>query len=118
MDNITTVENLKDKVKSFCEERDWQQYHTLKNLSMNISIEAAELMEIFLWVEDKDSMHVLEAKRQEVENEVADIAFCLLNFCLRSGIDLSAAMKHKMQLNAQKYPIDKSKEKAVMYTEF
>lgn len=118
MDTITTVETLKKKVEDFVQERDWQQYHSLKNLSMDIAIEAAELMELFVWVDGKDSTQILETKNQEVQEEVADIAFALLNFCNRAGIDLSQAMQQKMALNAQKYPLSKSKGKSSKYTEF
>lgn len=115
MDKTTTIESLKDLVRKFVEERDWQQYHTPKNLSMNIAGEAAELMEFFTWTDNEGSKRVLEEYRQDVEHEVADIAFALINFCMRNNIDLSQAIKTKMILNEQKYPVEKCKGKATKY---
>ncbi len=117
MDSSTTVESLKEKVKKFIDERDWQQYHTLKNLSMDIAIESSELMELFVWAQGSECLSILESKRQEIENEVADIAFALLDFCISAHIDLSRAMEYKIALNAKKYPIEKSKGRSSKYTE-
>ena len=105
MDSTTTVETLKAKIKTFNEERDWDRYHSPKNLSMAVAVEAAELMEIFTWQGSEESTQVLEQRRQEVENEIADVAYALLSFCSLYGIDLSKAMEHKMVLNAKKYPL-------------
>jgi dCTP diphosphatase len=116
MDSHATLESLKQKIKQFVDERDWAQFHSPKNLSMLLSVEAAELMEIFLW-SMTDSEKRLEQKRIEVEHELADIAFSLLNFCARYNIDLSTALERKLVLNAQKYPIEKSKGKALKYNE-
>lgn len=102
------VAELKQKVRSFVDERNWNQYHSLKNLSMDITIEAAELMELFLWTEGHESPSVLQEKRKDIEHEVADIAFALLNFCNNAGIDLSQAMAEKIELLHAKYPIDKA----------
>jgi dCTP diphosphatase len=116
-DTITTIETLKNKIKQFVEERNWQQYHSPKNLSMNIAVEAAELMEIFNWTDTEESKQELEKKRQQAENEIADIAFSLLNLCMRYNVDLTQALERKIALNAQKYPIEKSKGKITKYTE-
>ncbi|HVX01249.1 MAG TPA: nucleotide pyrophosphohydrolase [Candidatus Babeliaceae bacterium] len=116
MDETTTIEALKQSVKNFVEEREWQQFHCPKNLSMLLAVESAELMELFLW-STADSLLQLEKKRVEVEHELADIAFALLNFCDRYDIDLTTALKRKIALNAEKYPIEKSKGKAIKYNE-
>jgi dCTP diphosphatase len=116
-DNDTTVELLKKHMEAFVQERNWKQFHTLKNLSMAISIETAELMELFLWQTDADMDSILKKKRTAIEHEVADIALYLLSFCSVAHIDLSKAIEEKMALNAQKYPISKSKGKADKYTE-
>lgn len=117
-DNTTTIEQLKNIIRQFVDDRDWEQYHSPKNLSMNISGEAAELMEIFMWVDNKQSYIELENKRTDVEYEVADIAFALLNFCMRNNIDLSKAMETKIALISQKYPIEKAKGKRLKYSEY
>lgn len=116
-DNTTTLETLKTKLRQFVDERDWHQFHSPKNMSMCIAIEAAELMEHFQWVTTQESFEVLEKKRQDVEHEVADVAIVLLMFCQENNIDLAKAIEKKMQLNAQKYTVEKSKGKAIKYTE-
>jgi dCTP diphosphatase len=113
MDNVTSVEKLKNLAKQFGDEREWQRYHTPKNLSMYIAIEAAELMEIFAWVGSKESIQELEKRRADVEAEVADVAWCLLTLCARFNIDLSNAMENKLLVNTRKYPIEKCKGLAV-----
>jgi dCTP diphosphatase len=104
-DKITTVAQLKDKVEKFIKERNWEPYNEPKNLIMNIVAEAAELLEIFTWSLAHHDKDLLERKRTEVENEVADIAFALLSFCVANNIDLSKAMETKTELNAKKYPL-------------
>lgn len=116
-DQSTSINDLKKLIENFMNERDWAQFHSPKNLSMALSAEAAELMEHFLWVESSQSHTVFEKKREEIENEVADITLFVLQFCITNKIDLSRALKHKMALNAQKYPVEKCKGKAVKYTE-
>ncbi len=116
-DTTTTLTVIKEKIKQFVEERDWQQYHTPKNLSMSLAVEASELMELFLWVEGEASKEVIQTKRDAVEQELADVGILLLNFCMRYNIDLAQAIENKLMLNAQKYPIEKSKGRATKYTE-
>lgn len=115
-DNTTTINDLKAVIKKFVEEREWEQYHSPKNLSMQIAAEAAELMELFLWVDSKESITAVEKNREAVEHEIADIAHAIICFCNRTNIDLAAAIEKKMALNAQKYPVEKSKGKCVKYT--
>jgi NTP pyrophosphatase (non-canonical NTP hydrolase) len=116
-DTITTIESLKNDVKKFIEDREWQQFHSPKNLSMAIVSEATELMDLFLWCENSASYDELEKRRQDVEDEVADVAVLLLAFCVRHNIDLSKAIAHKRIEAARKYPIEKCKGKATKYTE-
>ena len=117
-DKITTIQMLKEKVSQFINERDWRQFHGAKNLSMDITIEAAELMEIFTWARDqKEAETILKQKREHVEQELADIVFAALAFCNEYDIDLSSAMEQKIMINAAKYPIDKSKGNNKKYTE-
>ena len=116
-DGKTTIAQLKEKVRLFVEEREWQQFHTPKNLSMNIVREATELMELFMWSDSgSESYKELEQKRQEVEDEVADVAFGLLNFCMRNNIDLAKAFDKKLAKTEQKYPVDEVKGKNQKYT--
>jgi dCTP diphosphatase len=114
-DATTTVESLKNDVKKFVEDREWQQFHSPKNLSMALASEAAEVMDLFLWCESADSYEALEKQRKDVEDEIADVAVLVLAFCVRHNIDLSAAIAHKRIEAARKYPIEKCKGKATKY---
>lgn len=116
-DNNTTIAQLKEKAAQFVQERDWAQFHNPKNLSINISCEAAELMELFVWTPEQESAKLLETKRTDIEHEVADIFFSLLEFCNHTNIDLVAAFERKFELIKAKYPVDKAKSSSKKYTE-
>src|SRR5258708_36255623 len=92
IDATTTIETLKNDVKKFIEDREWQQFHSPKNLSMALASEAAEVMDLFLWCESAASYEELETRRQDAEDEIADVAILLLAFCVRHNIDLSKAI--------------------------
>ena len=104
---------------AFADAREWQQFHSPKNLSMAISAEAAELMEHFLWQSPEQSRIDLQspALRAQVEAELADIFVFAIQFANVSGIDISTAIAKKMQRNAEKYPVEKAKGKSAKYTE-
>jgi len=109
---------LRAQVKRFVDERDWSQYHSPKNLSMSLAVEAAELMEIFLWMENDASHDEVFRKRQAVEEELADVifsAFCLANSC---DIDVADAFERKIASTSAKYPVDKVRGKYHKYTEY
>jgi dCTP diphosphatase len=103
-DSTTTLKDLKAKMAAFVKERDWEQFHSPKNLSMSISIEAAELMEKFQWCDIQTSKEELANDFQEVKHEIADIFCYLLSFCNLYDIDISDAVTEKLKLNAVKYP--------------
>lgn len=110
---------LQQKVDEFSQQRDWEKFHTPKNLTMALTVEAAELMEIFQWQEGAEGVAGLsDNKRQAVEHEVADIFIYLLRFCSVSGIDLLKAAEDKLKLNSQKYPAELVKGKSKKYTEY
>ena len=117
-DAKTTINDLKASVKKFTEDREWEKYHSPKNLSMALAAEAAELMELFLWVESKDSYDELEKRREEAEYEIADVAILVLAFCVRHNIDLSDAIARKQVEAARKYPIEKAKGNHLKYNQF
>src|SRR5262249_50707136 len=108
-DADTSIATLKDAVRQFAAERAWEPFHSPKNLSMGLAVEAAELMEHFLWVDSEASRQVVHAPAElaEVAEEVADVACLLLNMSLALGIDLSQAIRDKMAKNAVKYPVEK-----------
>jgi NTP pyrophosphatase (non-canonical NTP hydrolase) len=107
-DEVTTIAVLKDKVRAFVAERDWQRFHTPKNLVMGLAIEAAELMEPFLWLEAEASRRIGSDPRDldAVADEMADVACYLLSLALALNIDLSQAILSKIDKNAIKYPAD------------
>ncbi|SVC94675.1 uncharacterized protein METZ01_LOCUS347529 [marine metagenome] len=110
-DNKTTLDELKSIVESFVDERDWQQFHNPKNLTMALSVETAELMELFQWLSLDQAREVMKVGdvRENAIDEIADILIYTLAFCNRNKIDITDAIKKKMEKNIQKYPADKFK---------
>ncbi len=118
-DGTTTVAEIKERILRFARERDWEQFHAPKNLSMALAAEAAELMEHFLWSEPSASRAVLDqpAKRVKIEEELADVIIYALEFANVSGIDVTSAIQRKMEANAAKYPVEKARGRADKYTD-
>lgn len=116
LDETMTMEQLKAMAGEFVSERDWQQFHSPKNLSMNISIEANELMEKFLWLTTQESIEEVDKNRQEIEDELADVLLGILCFANAAHIDITKAFTHKLAEVAQKYPVEKVKGKREKYT--
>jgi len=117
-DNVTTIRQLKEKLARFVKDRDWEQFHSPKNLSMSIAIEAAELMEMFQWATIEESHNILKDKKrvEEIKDELADIALFVMEFCNMFDIDLSSAILKKLKKNAKKYPAELVKGKSHKYT--
>lgn len=110
-DQTTTIAELRERTLAFARERDWEQFHTPKNLSMAIATEAGELMEHFLWLESATSLD-LDANprlREQVEDELADVVIYALEFANIAKTDLASAIERKFAQNAAKYPIEKAK---------
>lgn len=118
-DRDTHLQEIKDKVLHFAQERDWEQFHSPKNLSMAISAEAAELMEHFLWTTPEASRTDLANPklRSKVEEELADVFIFAIEFANMTGIDISAIIEKKMRRNAEKYPVEKAKGRSDKYTD-
>src|SRR5579872_23460 len=109
-DTNTTLEQLRTQMADFVKAREWNQFHTAKNLSMYVAVEAAELMEKFLWIStQEESAKLLETNRQAIEEEVADVLAVLMAFANTCNIDITKAFIAKMAKNAKKYPVDLSK---------
>jgi NTP pyrophosphatase (non-canonical NTP hydrolase) len=108
-DDSTTVAALKEAMARFVAERSWEPFHTPKNLVMGLSVEVAELMEHFLWVDNEASRQTVQepGRREEVADEMADVACYLLALSNTLGIDLSEAISRKLIKTAQKYPVEK-----------
>lgn len=116
-DSTATVEDLKTRVLAFARARDWEQFHSPKNLSMALAVEAGELMEHFLWADASMKLSKGKAKRAEIADELADVVIYALEFANITGIDVAAAIESKMAANAKKYPVEKAKGRSVKYTE-
>jgi len=112
-DERTTVGELRAAWLRFVEERDWAQFHFPKNLAMAVAAESGELLEPFMWVGGPESLEILKdpARRESVEDEVADVAGALMALCNASGIDLASVMARKMAKNERKYPADQYRGK-------
>lgn len=111
MDKETTIEELKLRVRKFCEERDWDQFHNPKDLAIGISTEANELLDLFRFkTEDQmKKMFVNKQDRIKVEEELADTLFFILRFAQMNDIDLDNALKDKMKKNGERYTVEKAK---------
>ncbi|HVP13467.1 MAG TPA: nucleotide pyrophosphohydrolase [Phycisphaerae bacterium] len=108
-DATTTVNDLRQAVGNFVKERDWSQFHSPKNLSMAIAIEAAELMEHFQWLSTEESIAVRESPvdLQQVREELADILCFSLSLANALDIDVSSSVRDKIVKNALKYPAER-----------
>ncbi len=100
------LEALKERLRGFARERDWEQFHTPKNLAMALIVEVAELVEHFQWLTGPQSLALDPEQRAAVEQELADILIYLIRLADRLGVDLEAAAWRKIEINARKYPAD------------
>lgn len=118
-DGTTTFAEARARVLAFARERDWEQFHAPKNLSMALAAEAAELMEHFLWATPEQSRGIAgePAKRKKIEEELADVVIYALEFANVTGLDVAAAVEAKMAANARKYPVEKARGRSEKYTE-
>jgi dCTP diphosphatase len=119
IDNETTLAELKLMVQEFVTERDWVKYHTPRNLAESISIESAELMEMFQWLTDEEAKKLTQdpVKLERVKEELADVMNYCLSLANAANIDISQAILDKIEKNKAKYPIDQVKGKYRKYHE-
>ena len=109
---------IRDEIRQFVDERDWDQFHTPKNLSAALAVEAAELLEHFQWLRLGDSAELGPDKLQEVRHEMADVLVYLVRLADKLDVDLPAAVVEKMALNRAKYPADQVRGDARKYYEY
>lgn len=114
------IQSLQKKIKNFCDEREWDQFHTPKDLAIGISTEAAELLELFRFKSDQEIREMMSSEkfREKLNDEVADIFFFVLRFSQMNGVDLLQALENKMQKNAAKYPVEKARGSNKKYNEY
>jgi NTP pyrophosphatase (non-canonical NTP hydrolase) len=114
-----TLAELTERLIAFRDARDWKQFHSLKNLILSVSLEAAELLELTQWKDDADVEALVDdpAFRADLAEECADILLYLLLIGERAGIDLIEAASEKIEINAAKYPVEKARGNARKYTE-
>jgi len=121
MDDKTTIQELKDILQKFRNERDWAQFHNPKDLALAASVEMGEFLEKFLWKDKEKVIKKLEEDqeyRKEVGDELVDVIIYCLQFANTTGIDISEAFFGKMKENAKKYPVEKAKGKADKYSSY
>lgn len=110
------MDHILAKIRKFRDDRDWMQFHDPKNLAISIVIEAAELLEQFQWKNKKEVEQHIKSNREDISDEIADIAMYLTELCDNLGIDLVEAMNKKLEKNAKKYPVEKAKGVSTKYT--
>ena len=119
MDSNTNISQLKEKIKEFCEERDWDQYHNAKDLAIGIITESSELLEHFRFKSEKQVEELFNSpdNKEKISEEVADIFYFLLRLAQKYEIDLSSELSKKISKNEKKYSIEKSKGSNKKYNE-
>lgn len=109
---------LRDKLRTFAQARDWDQFHSPKNLSMALMVEVAELMEHFQWLTEVQSNHLAADKKAAVADELADVLLYLVLISDKLGVDLLEAALHKLEKNAVKYAADQVRGNSKKYSEY
>jgi NTP pyrophosphatase (non-canonical NTP hydrolase) len=114
---MTELEGLREQLRDFAAARDWDQFHSPKNLAMALSVEAGELLEVFQWLTEEQSRNLDPKAKAAVADEIADVLLYLIRLGDQLGIDPVAAAQRKMVANAEKYPADKARGNSTKYTE-
>jgi dCTP diphosphatase len=112
------IVRLQQEIRRFVQEREWESYHTPKNLAIALSVEVSELLELFQWMSDADQQHIREDERlmDDIREEFADSMIYLLRFADVLSIDAEAAIRAKLAKNHAKYPADIASGKFVKYS--
>src|SRR3954471_1804015 len=114
---MNEFENLRDHVRDFAAARNWEQFHSPKNLAMALSAEAGELLEVFQWLTEEQSRNLEPKARAAASEEIADILLFLVRLADRLDVDPVAAAHRKLAANAEKYPVEKSRGSSKKYNE-
>lgn len=110
------IQELTKKIKKFRDDRDWAQFHNHKDMALSLMLEAAEVLEHFQWKSPDEVEKHGEACKDQIAQELADVAMYLFELASNLGIDLGEAIEGKLEHNAQKYPVEKAKGKHTKYT--
>lgn len=113
-----SLQDLRSRLQEFVDERDWQQFHSPKNLAMAMIVEAAELVEHFQWMTEQQSRELAPDNKELVAQEIADTFVYLLRIAEVLGIDIIEAANRKLEINAKKYPAEKARGSNAKYTEY
>ena len=118
-DSETTLQDLKEKVRLFCQDRDWDQYHNPKDLAIGIITESSELLEHFRFKSEEEVELFLKdaQKKKEISEELADVLYFVLRLAQKYNIDLSKELDAKLEKNKEKYPVEKAKGSNKKYSE-
>lgn len=116
--SVNVLIELRDLLRQFVSERDWDQFHSPKNLAASVCIEAAELLEAFQWLPSGASTELTDARRTHVRHEMADVLLYIIRLADKLDVDLAAAAREKLELNKQKYPADRVRGDARKYNEY
>src|SRR5829696_3580678 len=114
----TSMDDLRDAISAFIRERDWEQFHSPKNLAMALSVEVGEIVEHFQWLTEEQSRNLPPEKLAELREEIGDVMIYLTELAEKLGIDPVEAAKAKVDVNSKKYPATLVKGKAAKYTEY
>lgn len=114
---MSLIKPLTDQIVAFRDERDWKQFHNAKDLALSLSLEAAEVLELYQWKTGSAIENVAADRKEDLSDELADVFYYTLLMAHDAGIDLESALRKKLKKNADKYPIEKSKGSSRKYTE-
>lgn len=115
---MTELESVRQQLRKFAKDRDWDQFHSPKNLAMALSVEASELVECFQWLTEQQSYDLDEQQRAAVADEIADVQLYLIRLADKANINISEAVEQKILKNEAKYPAEKVKGSAKKYNEY
>ena len=111
----STLEALREDLRQFARDRDWEQFHAPKNLAMGLCVEASEVMEHFQWLSEAQSANLSDDEQSAVRLELADVFIYLVRLADTLNVDLIEAARDKLEINRQRYPVDKAKGNAIKY---
>ena len=115
---VSNLDDLRQKLRGFAQQRDWEQFHTPKNIAIALSVEASELLEIFQWLSDAQSQDLTPKQRESIAQEIGDVMNYLVRFCDLVDLDPIECAEKKIDLNEQKYPADLVRGSSAKYTAY